>query len=119
MCWFGFIPVLGKIIPTLGIYARLRPMILIGREHITLHSRRFPSARTALAMWQAISQKATWTDQAAVISCFPAVKFLTPRMACFYPAAINCVITTQIAFNNGILIVLAVNEAQATQFQST
>jgi mRNA-degrading endonuclease HigB of HigAB toxin-antitoxin module len=94
-------------------------MILIGREHITTHSRRFPSAKTALAMWQAISQRATWTDQSAVISCFPAVKFLTPRMACFYPVAINCVITTQIAFNSGILIVLAVNEAQATQFQST
>ena len=94
-------------------------MILIGREHITTHSRRFPAARTALVMWQAISQRATWADQSEVISCFPAVKFLTPKMACFYLVAINCVVTTQIAFNNGILIVLAVNEAQSTQLQST
>jgi mRNA-degrading endonuclease HigB of HigAB toxin-antitoxin module len=94
-------------------------MILIGRDHITLHSRQFPTARTALAMWQAISQKATWTDQAAVVSCFPAVKFLTPKMARFFPTGINCVITTQIAFNTGILIVLAVNEFEVTQFQRT
>jgi hypothetical protein len=66
-------------------------------------------------MWQAISQRLTWTDQASVIECFPAAKFLTPRMASFYPVGINCVITTQIAFNTGILIVLAVNEVQ--QFQ--
>lgn len=92
-------------------------MILIGREHITTHSRYFPAARTALAMWQAISQRATWADKSDVSFCFPAVKFLTPKMACFYPVAINCVITTQIAFNNGILIVLAVNEAHATQLQ--
>jgi hypothetical protein len=70
-------------------------------------------------MWQAISQKATWTDQAAVASCFPAVKFLTPKMARFFPTGINCVITTQIAFNTGILIVLAVNEFEVTQFQRT
>jgi mRNA-degrading endonuclease HigB of HigAB toxin-antitoxin module len=92
-------------------------MILIGRNHITLHSMQFPAARTALSMWQAISQKAAWTDQAAVTSCFPAVKFLTPNMARFFPTGINCVITTQIAFNTGILIVLAVNEFEATQFQ--
>ena len=92
-------------------------MILIGRDHITLHSRQFPAARTALAMWQAISQKATWTDQTAVANCFPAVKFLTPKMARFFPTGINCVITTQIAFNTGILIVLAVNEFEVTQFQ--
>lgn len=100
-----------------GNSVRLTPMILIGREHITLHSRQFPSARTALAMWQAISQKAIWTDQAAVASCFPAVKFLTPKMARFFPAEVNCVITTQIAFNTGILIVLAVNEVETIQFQ--
>jgi mRNA-degrading endonuclease HigB of HigAB toxin-antitoxin module len=92
-------------------------MILIGREHITQHISRFPTARIALAMWQAISQRATWTDQASVTACFPAVKFLTPRMASFYPTGINCVITTQIAFNTGILIVLAVNEVQPTKLQ--
>ena len=92
-------------------------MILIGRDHITLHSRQFPTARTALAMWQAISQKSTWSDQTDVASCFPAVKFLTPKIARFFPTGVNCVITTQIAFNTGILIVLAVNEFEVTQFQ--
>jgi len=92
-------------------------MILIGRDHITLHGRQFPAAKTALSMWQAISQKATWSDQDAVASCFPSVKFLTPKLARFFPTGINCVITTQIAFNTGILIVLAVNEFEATQFQ--
>jgi len=108
---------MGKLFPYWEVCVKLPSMILIGREHITFHSRQFPSARTALAMWQAISQRVVWTDQAAVASCFPAVKFLTPKMARFFPAGVNCVITTQIAFNTGILIVLAVNEAEATQFQ--
>lgn len=97
--------------------ATLTDMILIGREHITLHCSQVPSARTALAMWQAISNQASWPNQDAVKACFPAVKFLTPKIAHFYPVGINCVITAQFAFNTGILIVLAVNEAETTQFQ--
>jgi mRNA-degrading endonuclease HigB of HigAB toxin-antitoxin module len=92
-------------------------MILIGREHITQYNRQFSSAATALAMWQAITQKTTWIDQTAVKTSFPAVKFLTPNIARFFPIGINCVITTQIAFNSGVLIVLAVNEFESTNFQ--
>lgn len=92
-------------------------MILIGREHITLYIRQFPAARTALAMWQAISNQAAWRTQAETMACFPTVKFLTPKMARFYPTEINCVITTQIAFNTGILIVLAVTETESPQIQ--
>lgn len=83
-------------------------MILIGRDHITQYTQQFPTARTALAMWQVITQKSAWRDQADTTHCFPAVRFLTPRMARFYPAGVSCVVTTQIAFNTGILIVLAV-----------
>lgn len=94
-------------------------MILIGREHITDYVRQFPTAKTALAMWQAICQKASWQSQAEAISCFPAVKFLTPKMACFYPVGINCVVTTQIAFNTGVLIVLAVTEIESPHIQES
>lgn len=92
-------------------------MILIGREHITQYIGQFPSARAALATWQAITQKAAWRDQTETTSCFPAVRFLTPRMACFYPARVGCVVTTQIAFNTGILIVLAVTVSDTQQRQ--
>lgn len=70
-------------------------------------------------MWQVITQKATWRDQADTTSCFPAVRFLTPRMARFYPAGVNCVVTTQIAFNTGVLIVLAVTVADSRLSQES
>lgn len=97
----------------------IEAMILIGRMHLTHFVSLFPSARTALGMWQAIAQKTTWRDQAEIMSCFPAVKFLTPRIACFYPVGINCVVTTQIAFNTGILIVLDVSEYESSQRQES
>lgn len=90
-------------------------MILIGREHISRYIQQTPSAGTALGMWQAITKMATWRNQAEATSCFPSVKFLTPKMARFYPAGISCVVTTQIAFNTGILIVLAVTDFESPQ----
>lgn len=68
-------------------------------------------------MWQAIARQETWGNQADASLCFPTVNFLTPKMACFYPTGGNCVITTQIAFNTGILIVLAVTEIESSQIQ--
>jgi mRNA-degrading endonuclease HigB of HigAB toxin-antitoxin module len=91
-------------------------MILIGREHITVYTQQFPTASAGLAMWRVITQKAAWRDQTETTSCFPAVRFLTPKMARFYPA--NCVVTAQIAFNTGILIVLAVT-ANTQQIQES
>lgn len=61
-------------------------------------------------MWQSIACQETWHNQAETATCFPTVNFLTPRMARFYPVGGDCIITTQIAFNTGILIVLAVSE---------
>lgn len=94
-------------------------MILIGRTHITLYTRRFPSAGTALAMWQVVARQSTWHSQAETAACFPAVKFLTPRLARFYPVGISCAITAQIAFNTGILIVLAVTETESPQIRES
>ncbi|MDR9229615.1 hypothetical protein FEP08_05177 [Burkholderia multivorans] len=107
------------MVPISGTSDILVPMILIGREHITLYTRRFPTAGTALAMWQAITAQASWRNQAETTACFPTVRFLTPRMASFYPAGISCVITAQIAFNTGILIVLAVTETESPQVRES
>lgn len=105
--------------PYLELYVILAPMILIGRQHITEYAKQFPTAKTALAMWQAICQKASWQNQAETTSWYPAVKFLTPRMARFYLVGVNCVVTTQIAFNTGILIVLAVTEFESPYIQES
>lgn len=70
-------------------------------------------------MWQAIARQSTWQNQAETSACFPTVKFLTPRMARFYPVGINCAITAQIAFNTGILIVLAVTETESPQIRES
>lgn len=94
-------------------------MILIGRDHLVEHSQQFPAARTALAIWQAVAQKSSWQNQVDTQTTFPAVKFLTPKLASFYPIGINCVITTQIAFNTGIIIVLAVTKLESQQTQES
>ena len=86
-------------------------MILIGREHISRYIQQFPASRTALVMWHAIAESAAWKSAAEAISCYPSIKFLTPKLAHFVLSEINCVVTAQIAFNNGVLIVLAVSEA--------
>ena len=94
-------------------------MILIGRNHLVEHTQQFPAARTALAMWQAVAQKSSWQNQADTQATFPAVKFLTPKLASFHPIGIDCVITTQIAFNTGISIVLAVTKLESQQTQES
>jgi mRNA-degrading endonuclease HigB of HigAB toxin-antitoxin module len=94
-------------------------MILIGRAHITLYTRRFPSAGTALAMWQAITRQSSWRNQAETTACFPTAKFLTPRMVRFQLAGTTCAVTAQIAFNTGILIVLAVTETESPQIRES
>lgn len=90
-------------------------MILIGREHIATFIQQRPGSRTALAMWQAIAERATWRSAADALASFPRVSFVTPQIARFPMAAIACDVTTQIAFNTGILIVLAVTEANTPE----
>jgi mRNA-degrading endonuclease HigB of HigAB toxin-antitoxin module len=90
-------------------------MILIGREHLAHHAASFPASRTALCLWQATSKSVQWRDQAAVVLTYPTARFTTPQIARFFPAGTACVITTQIAFNTGILIVLAVTEAASAE----
>jgi mRNA-degrading endonuclease HigB of HigAB toxin-antitoxin module len=90
-------------------------MILIGRDHIAAYIQRCPDSRTALAMWQAIAERATWRSAADAIASFPLVGFVTPRIAHFPMVGIACAVTTQIAFNTGILIVLAVTEANTPE----
>ena len=92
-------------------------MILIGREHLSRYVRQFSSARTSLAMWQFIVAQEDWHEKADVMACFPSAKFLTPKMACFSPMGADCVVTAQIAFNTGILIVLAVTEVESSKTQ--
>jgi mRNA-degrading endonuclease HigB of HigAB toxin-antitoxin module len=90
-------------------------MILIGRDHIAVFIQQRPDSRTALAMWQAIAERATWRSAADAFASFPLVSFVTPRIARFPMAGITYNVMTQIAFNTGILIVLAVTEANTPE----
>lgn len=94
-------------------------MILIGREHISRHTRQFSAARTPLAMWQVIATQETWRNDADVLACFPRAKFVTTKIVRFFPIGGNCVVTTQIAFNTGVLIVLAVTEVESSQIEGS
>lgn len=95
-----------------GNCAKVRPMILLGREHLLTHTKQFPATRTAVAMWLAIACRSAWQSKADVLSCFPATTFLTPTMACFHLIGADSVLTVQIAFNSGILIVLAASQGR-------
>lgn len=87
-------------------------MILLGREHLLTHTQQYPAARTAVAMWLAIATRSTWQSKADVLGCFPATTFVTPTLASFYLIGVDSVLTAQIAFNSGILIVLAASQGR-------
>lgn len=108
---FGKNPAMGCFFPKVDRLRYTAAMILIGREHLAHHAACFPASRTALCLWQATSKSVRWHDQAEVALTFPAVRFTTPQIARFFPTGAACVITSQIAYNTGILIVLAVSEA--------
>jgi mRNA-degrading endonuclease HigB of HigAB toxin-antitoxin module len=87
-------------------------MILLGREHLLNHTQQYPAARTAVAMWLAIANRSIWQSKADVLGCFPATTFVTPTLASFYLIGVDSVLTAQIAFNSGILIVLAASQGR-------
>lgn len=87
-------------------------MILLGREHLLNHTQQYPAARTAVAMWLAIANRSIWQSKADVRACFPATTFVTPTLASFYLIGVDSVLTAQIAFNSGILIVLAASQGR-------
>ncbi len=70
-------------------------------------------------MWGAIAEDAHWRDQSEAQVCFPTVQFLTPKLARFRLTGANCVITAQVAFNIGVLIVLAVSENYLSHAQES
>ncbi len=70
-------------------------------------------------MWRAIAQDAHWRDQSEARACFPNVQFITPKLARFRLTGVNCVITAQVAFNIGVLIVLAVSESHQAHAQES
>jgi mRNA-degrading endonuclease HigB of HigAB toxin-antitoxin module len=85
-------------------------MVLVGRGLVAKFAREYPPATTALAVWLSTVQQEVWRARSDVIGVFPAAKFVTPSVACFYLDA-QWVITAQIAFNTGIVIVLAASVA--------
>lgn len=87
-------------------------MILLGRELLLTHTQQYPAARTAVAMWLAIANRSTWQSKADVLECFPATTFVTPTLASFYLVGVDSVLTVQIAFNSGLLIVLAASQGR-------
>lgn len=92
----------------MGTGGKLGSMILIGSHHSFAYIGKFPAARTAIVIWQAICRKAAWRDPNDVLAHFPAAKFPTPTLANFPLLAAECSVTAQIAFNSGVLIVLDV-----------
>lgn len=82
-------------------------MVLVGRGLVAKFAREHPSATTALAVWLSTVQQESWRARPDVVGAFPAAKFVTPCVACFYLSA-QWVVTAQIAFNTGVVIVLAV-----------
>ena len=87
-------------------------MILLGRELLLTHTQQYPAARTAVSMWLAITNRSNWQSKSDVIECFPATTFVTPTLASFYLVGVDSVLTAQIAFNSGLLIVLAASQGR-------
>jgi hypothetical protein len=72
---------------------------------------------TALGMWSVAVEAGSWSSQSEILDFYPFIKFTTPKIAQIYISGVNCVITAQLAFNSGIVIILGVNELDSSQIQ--
>lgn len=82
-------------------------MVLVGRDILSKLAAGEPEAGVGVALWTAIAVRATWTCPADVLATFPSCNFIGPKIAVFVLSQCGCKVTAQIAFNSGVVIVLA------------
>ncbi|WP_093128995.1 type II toxin-antitoxin system HigB family toxin [Variovorax sp. OK605] len=89
-------------------------MVVLGCDLLTRLTREVPSAHTAVALWVAVAKHSSWQGHADVMASFPAAVFVAPTLATFNLINVGCTLTVQIAFNSGVVIVLAANSFENT-----
>lgn len=82
-------------------------MVVVGRDILSKLATGEPAARVGVSLWASIAKRASWTCQADVCATFPACIFIGPKLAVFVLSQCGCKVTAQIAFNSGVVIVLA------------
>ena len=82
-------------------------MVLINKNLLASLLRMSTNAITAVALWTDDVQKSQWKAREDVLKHYPKVKFLAGSMATFFLGTEDCSVTVQIAFNTGVVIVLA------------
>jgi mRNA-degrading endonuclease HigB of HigAB toxin-antitoxin module len=85
-------------------------MVLLNRELLTNLQRRSAAAVTPIALWSDDVQRFRWRTREDVLKTYPGTKFVAGSMATFLFETAKCSVTTQIAFNSEIVIVLAAQE---------
>ena len=93
-------------------------MTLIGKQHIWELLRSKGLATVAISVWMANVEKDHWDDRNDVLRNHPSVRFLTPNMAIFAFPGSQIEVTTQIAFNTSIVVILAAGLSLASVVKS-
>lgn len=87
----------------------LHRMLLLNRALLTQVAARQRQLLTAVSMWADTVARRTWTNRGEVLEDYPSAGFVTGGMAVFSLGP--CIVTAQIAFNSGVVIVLAATAA--------
>jgi mRNA-degrading endonuclease HigB of HigAB toxin-antitoxin module len=82
-------------------------MVVVGRDILSKFAAGEPEASVGVALWTAIAVRAAWSCPADVAATFPSCNFIGPKIAVFVLSQCGCKVTAQIAFNSGVVIVLA------------
>jgi mRNA-degrading endonuclease HigB of HigAB toxin-antitoxin module len=83
-------------------------MLLVNKELLAKFLRESTGAITAISLWVDDIQRYQWSSRQDVLKAYPQTKFVAGSMAVFSFEAGRFSVTTQIAFNTAVVIVLAV-----------
>lgn len=82
-------------------------MVLLNKRLLSTLLMESVGAVTAVSLWVDDVQRFQWRDREDVLKAYPGARFLAGSMATFHLGAEGCSVTAQIAFNTGVVIILA------------
>ncbi len=82
-------------------------MVLLNKRLLAKLLMESASAVTAATLWADDVIRFHWRDREDVMKVYPNAKFLAGSMATFPLGSEGCSVTVQIAFNTGVVIILA------------
>jgi len=85
-------------------------MVILNKRLLTEFARQGADLLTAISMWADRTGQSKWKDRSELALDYPAARFISGSMVVFKLENTRAVITAQVAFNSGLIVVLAVSQ---------